>query len=137
MSQENVEAVREAVDATNRRDLNAFSACLHPSVEWEENAEAFPGLRGIYRGRGEVQKWAEQATQEPWKDLHLEVEELTETSDGRVLLGTLITAHGTASGVKTELRAWQLFWFADGKIARRQGPFWTRDEALETAGLRE
>jgi ketosteroid isomerase-like protein len=135
MTQANQEVVREAVDATNRGDPDAFKACLHPEVEWEENDDAFPGLQGTYRGRAEVQKWAEQAAQELWKDLHMEVEELTETRDGRVLLGTLITAHGTTSGVKTEQRAWQLFSFTDGRIARRQGPFWTRDKALEAVGL--
>ena len=46
------------------------------------------------------------------------------------------TAHGRASGVKTELRFWQLFWLTDGKIARRR-IFWTRDEALDAAGLGE
>ena len=137
MPQANKDVVREAVDATNRRDLDAFKACLHRDVEWEESADAFPGLRGTYRGRGEVEKWSERASQELWKDLHLEVEELTETSDGRILLGTLITARGTASGVKTEQRAWQIFWCADGMIIRRHGPFWTREEALEAAGLSE
>jgi hypothetical protein len=58
------------------------------------------------------------------------------TGDDRVLLETLSTARGGASGAETELRAWNVFWFADGKIARRQGPFGTRDEALEAAGIR-
>jgi hypothetical protein len=39
--------------------------------------------------------------------------------------------------VETELRGWQVLLCADGKVARRQGPFWARDEALEAAGLRE
>jgi ketosteroid isomerase-like protein len=133
--QGNQALVRQAVDALNQGDLAAFKACLHPDVEWEENDDAFPGLQGDYRGPAQVEKWAEQAARELWKDLHMEVQELTETNDGRVLLGILITARGTASGVETEQRAWQLFSFADDMIAKRQGPFWTREKALEVAGL--
>jgi ketosteroid isomerase-like protein len=135
MSQQNVEVVLQGVDAANRRDPDAFMACLHPDVEWEESGDPFPGLRGIYRGRAEARKWFEEAVVELWERLHNEVEEITEASDDRVFLGILIRARGRASGVETELRAWQVFWLTDGKIARRQGPFWARNEALEAAGL--
>ena len=43
MSQENVEVVRKATDAVNRRDLDAFVAILSPDVVWEVNPE-LPGL---------------------------------------------------------------------------------------------
>jgi hypothetical protein len=48
-----------------------------------------------------------------------------------------MTARGRDSGVETERRAWQVFWFADGMTVRRVGPFWTREEGLKAAGLRE
>ena len=96
----------------------------------------FPGLRGIHRGRAEVRKWAEEGVLEVWERLHLEIEEITEASDDRVLLETLLIARGRGSGLETELRAWQVFWLAGGKIVRRQ-VFWTREEALEAAGLSE
>ena len=87
MSQENVEVVRMAVEALNRRDSDAFVGCLHPDVEWEETSDAFPGLSGSYRGPEEVRRWAEQAVVEYWAELTLEVEELTQTSDSGILLG--------------------------------------------------
>ncbi|HEX6116949.1 MAG TPA: nuclear transport factor 2 family protein [Solirubrobacterales bacterium] len=137
MSQENVDIAREAVEAMNRRDTDAFVARLHPGVVWEETVDAFSGLKGNYRGPREVRRWAEQAVVELWSELKMEIEEITEMSDGGVLLGTRISARGTASGVDTETHAWQIFWFADERISRRQGPFWARDEALEAAGLSE
>ena len=137
MSQENVEVVRMAVEALNRRDSDAFVGCLHPDVEWEETSDAFPGLSGSYRGPEEVRRWAEQAVVEYWAELTLEVEELTQTSDSGILLGMRISARGAASGVSTETHAWQVFWVTDGRIARREGPFWARTEALEAAGLSE
>jgi ketosteroid isomerase-like protein len=136
MSQENVEVVLEGLDAINRRDPEAFMACLHPDAVWEESGDVFPGLRGTYRGPTETRKWLEGAFLEVWESFHIEVEEITEVSDARVFLGTSLTARGAGSGLETELRAWNVFWFADGKIARRQ-VFFTRDAALEAAGLSE
>jgi ketosteroid isomerase-like protein len=135
MSQENVEVIREGTEAFNRRDLDAFIALLHPDVVWEENGDVLPGLRGIYRGRAEVRRYAEELL-EAWESFHTEVEEITEASDGRVFEGWSIAARGAASGAESALRGWSVYWFADGKVARRQ-VIWTRDEALEAAGLSE
>jgi ketosteroid isomerase-like protein len=135
MSQENVEVVLKAADAVNGRDRDAFVACLHPDVVWDDTA-GFPGVRGVHRGRAEAQKWFEDVILEPWERLHLEVEEITDASDDRVFGVTLITARGRASGVDTELRFWSVYWLADGKIARRE-LFWDRDKALEATGLSE
>jgi ketosteroid isomerase-like protein len=135
MSQENVEVIRKAVEAINRRDPDAFLALLHPDVEWEDSG-GYPGARGTYRGRGEVRELFEEVFLEAWESFHVEVEEITEASDDRVFFEALLTTRGKGSGVETELRAWNVFWLADGKVARRQ-VIWTRDEALEAAGLRE
>jgi ketosteroid isomerase-like protein len=136
MSQENVEVVREGIDALNKRDPDAFMRCLHPDVVWEESGDGFPGLRGVYRGRAEAREWFKESFLEAWEELHLEIEEITQARDGRVFLEWALTARGRATGVDTELRGWNAFWFEDGKIARRQ-VLWTRDEALEAGGLSE
>jgi ketosteroid isomerase-like protein len=136
MSHENIEVVREAVDAVNARDPDAFVACLHPEVEWVDSGDPLPGLRGVYRGRAEVRGWFEEAFGDTWESSHVEVEEITEASDDRVFVETFSTARGRTSGAETELRAWHVLWFADGKVARRR-VFWTRDDALEAAGLEE
>ena len=136
MSQANVGVVIEGVDAINRRDPDAFIACLHADVVWEERGDVFAGLRGTYRGRSEARDWVAAAFLEVWESFHIGVEEITEASDGRVFLGTVTTARGAGSGVETELHAWQVFWFADGRVARRQ-VFFTRADALEAAELSE
>jgi ketosteroid isomerase-like protein len=137
MARENVDVVLRGIVATNRRDPDAFVACLHPDVEWEESGDSFPGLGGIYRGRAAVREWFEETFGPLWESSHTEVEEIIEAGDERVLLGFLRTARGGASGVETNLRGWNVFWFANGQIARREGPFWNRAEALEAVGLRE
>lgn len=134
-SRRNVEIILRGVDAANRRDPDAFVACLDPDVEWEEGREAFPGLRGVYRGWAEVRAWFEEAFGPLWESSHTQVEEILEASDGRLLLGYRRTARGRASGVETAMRGWNVFWIANGKIARREGPFSDRTEALQAVGL--
>ena len=137
MSEENVEVVWEMVDALNRSDADAFVACLSPDVEWEERTDAWPGFRGVYRGRAEAREWFEVVVLEVWENFHIEVEEITEATADQLFYGASITARGVGSGVETETRAWGVIGFAEnGKIARRQ-VFWTRKEAIEAAGLEE
>jgi ketosteroid isomerase-like protein len=135
MSEENVEVVRQAVDALNRRDADAFVALARPDVEWKEPTDPFPGLRPIYHGRDGVREWLVEAFLELWESFHVEIEEITESGDDRVFFGLKLTARGAASGVETEIHTWSVTWHADdGKVARR-ALFWTRDEALEAAGI--
>jgi ketosteroid isomerase-like protein len=125
-TKQNVEVILRGVAATNRRDSDAFVACLHHDVEWQENGDSFPGLGGVYRGRAAVRAWFDETFGSLWESSHTQVEEIIEAGDERVLLGFLRTARGRASGVETNLRGWNVFWFANGKIARREGPFWDR-----------
>jgi ketosteroid isomerase-like protein len=135
ISHDNVDVILRGIDASNRRDADAFVACLHPDVEWEESGQAFPGLRGIYRGWAEVRGWFEEAFGSLWATSHTDVEEIIEASDDRLLLRFRRIARGRASGVETAMRGWNVFWLANGKIARREGPFSDRAEALQAVGL--
>jgi ketosteroid isomerase-like protein len=136
MSQENIDVILNAVEAVNRRDADAFVARVSPDVEWETNP-TMVGLGGIYHGRAGTREFFEELFGlETWESIHVEVEEIAEASDDRVLLGLLATVRGRGSGVPTEGRLWQVFWLAEGLITRRQA-FWTRQEALEAAGLSE
>ncbi len=136
MSEENIDAILKAVEALNRRDADAFVAVVSPDVEWETNPEMV-GLGAIYRGRAGVREFFEQLLgSETWESIHGVVEEITEAGDDRVLVGLRAKARGRGSGVPAELQIWQVLWFAEGLITRRQA-FWTRQHALEAAGLSE
>lgn len=136
MSRGNVQLVLAATDAVNRADVDAFVECFDSNVEWEMVGERFPGMEEIYRGHEGVRRWLKQVL-EPWERLHLDVEEISEPSDDRVVVGTLMTTRGGSSGVQTQLRVWQVFHVADGLCIKRTGPYWTRDAAFEAVGLRE
>ena len=134
MSQENVELGLRTLDAFERRDVEAFVALVSPDVVWEENP-VLPGLRDVYRGRAEVREWME-AVLEDFEDVEVEVVEITALGDDRVFAEAVLTARGKESGVPVDLRFWMVLWFAESKITRRQ-VFWTKDEAVEAAGLSE
>ena len=135
MSDENVALARKAIDALNRGDSDGLLAFLSPDVVWE----ALEGVRGIgdlYRGRAGVREWIELMWENVEGGVHIEIEQVADLGDDRVFIAVLITGRRSGSGLPFEYRTWHIVWFADGLIARRQ-VFWTRAEALKTAGLRE
>jgi uncharacterized protein len=134
MPQDHVELVLRQADATNRRDMDGFLACVAEDVEWEETAAGFPGLRAVYHGRSELREWFTEVVLGVWEDVHFEREEIAQLDGGRVLIGGVLSARGQLSGVETQLRFWQLFSFATGLITRRQVFLGGREEALAAAG---
>ena len=126
---------RQAVDALNRGDIDAWLALLSPDVVWEA-LEGIPGIGELYRGRAGAREWIELMWANAEEVVHIEIEQMADLDDDRVFLAVALTARRRGSGAPFEYRTWQIVWFADGLITRRQ-VFWTRAEALKTAGLRE
>jgi ketosteroid isomerase-like protein len=134
MSEENVGVIFEHIEAFNRGDVEALVATVSPDVEWED-AMFWSEVPRIYRGRDEVRDWFRRVL-EPWESIHGEPGEIREGSDGRVLVGGVITARGRESGAEASLGGWFVFWVADG-ISIKRRVFLDRAEALEAAGLSE
>ena len=135
MSQENVEAAREAIDALNRGDFDAMLAFVSPDVVWEA-LEGVAGIGELYRGRAEVREWLALMLKNMEGGIHAEIEQMADLGAERVFVAVNLTARRRGSGVPFEYRTWQILCFSDGLITRRQ-VFWTRAEALRTAGLSE
>jgi ketosteroid isomerase-like protein len=135
MSEENVELAYRSLDAFNRCDTDAWAAFLSPDVAWESLRDA-PGIREVYRGRAEAREWMEEVLEAAESGLHVEFQEIRDLGDDRVFSRIVTTGRGRGSGVPFEFHTWQVVWFAEGLITRRQ-VFRTRDEALEAAGLSE
>jgi ketosteroid isomerase-like protein len=135
MSEENVALVRKAIDALNRRDFDAMLAFLSPDVVWEA-LEGVSGIGELFRGRAEVREWIALMLENTEEGVHAEVKQMADLGDDRVFIAVALTARRKGSGVPFEYRTWQIVWFANGLVTRRQ-VFWTRAEALRTAGLSE
>jgi hypothetical protein len=69
-----------------------------------------------------------------WESVEVVIEEATDGPDGRVLLQVAETFRGGASGVQTDVRAWEVLWIADGRVARR-ALAWSKEEGQAAAGL--
>ena len=98
-----------------------------------------PRRRGLdhsqRNGRAGAREWSAQI-RELFEEVHLEIEQITDLSDDRVLVGYSQSGRGRGSGVPVKNVVWSICWFAEGLITRRQ-VFSTKDEALDAAGLSE
>ena len=135
MSEENGALARKAIDALNRRDYHALVAFLSPDVVWEA-LEGISGIGELYRGRAGVREWIALMSENTEGGFRTEIEQMADLGDDRVFIAVVLKARRRGSGLPFEYRTWQIVWFADGLITRRQ-VFWTRANALKTAGLRE
>lgn len=130
MSSQDVEVVRQMVQAFNQRDLGAMTQWLAPEVEWEPGGPAAVE-RTIYRGRDEVASGF-AATWETWEVFQVEESEVRDLGDSIVWLG-----HARLRGHVEVYQEFAVhFLVRGGKIVRFRG-FREWQEALEAAGLRE
>jgi ketosteroid isomerase-like protein len=132
MSQENVEAYKRAVEAANRRDLEAMLEDFDPEVEWYPavvgmGSEVYRGAEGIRELFGDMG--------ETIPDAFFEVSVIRDLGDRLLCFGRL-RAHGMESGAPTEVPFNQLVDFRNGKATVLR-TFLDPKEALEAAGLRE
>src|SRR2546426_8893547 len=134
MPRENVERVREAVEAINRGDFEAALDGAHPDIEWQ-TLDAFPDA-GTYRGPERVRAFF-QTWLDTFRGFRLHLEKCVPVDEHRVLGVLRVSGEGAGSGVEVESpEFFQLLEFRDGQLIRAR-MFQTESEALEAAGLSE
>ena len=132
MSQENVEIVRSAAEAFNRRDLDAWLAHFDAEVEWY----AFPDEPdpGPFFGQEAVRAMAAR-----WMDLlsdfRMEAKEFIDAGE-YVLMPARMLGRIRDSDAEVTVDEVYVNKCRDGKIAEVR-ECRTKEEALEAAGLRE
>ncbi len=133
MSVSNVELVRLAVDAANHRDVGTLDAIWCEEAEFHSTFAASEGR--VFRGRQGIRDYF-ATLGEVFDDLRVEIEEITEAGEDRLVVVVLVTGRGSGSGANVEQRNGQVWAFADGKVARVDS-YMSRTEALEAVGLSE
>ena len=128
MSQENVEVVRRALAALDRRDVEAYLEVASPQIELITPASPLQGsIVGHHGIRGFFEEmWSFSDASE------FQVEEIRAVDD-RVLAFFLVTA-SARDGIQTSSRVAGVYDLEDGKI-RRAHIFGDRAEALDAVGL--
>ena len=134
MSQENVEIVRDAAVAFNRGDLDAWFEYLADDIDYRA-AEGALDDRGPMHGKDAVRAYM-QDWLDMFDDLRSEPVELIDAGEDRVIAVVRISGRAKLSGVETDLTYAALYTIRDGKVARGR-EYWTKEQALETAGLTE
>src|SRR5215207_4539313 len=132
MSQENVELVRRAIDAYNRRDVDALRALNHPDVEIDWSASIGPEPR-IYRGQEEAADFV--------RDLRGTFERVRILPDRFIESGELVVVPHVAEmrgrdGIQAVARSALVFELRGGLITRIR-MYQETAEALESVGLAE
>ena len=134
MSQENVQAVRNAAVAFNRGDLDTWAEYIADDIDYRA-IEGAPDDQGPIHGKDALRTYV-QDWRDTFDDFTSEPVELIDAGEDNLIAVTRISGHAKLSGVETDLTYAALYTFRDGKIARGR-EYWTRDEALEAAGVSE
>jgi len=135
MSQENVEAFKRAVEANNRRDVEAFLEELDPEVEWHPLLPVLLGGEAtVDRGHAGVRELFDDIDQ-AFTEFRVEMSEIRDLGDRIVAIGRM-RARGRESGAETESPWHYVVQYENGKATLIR-TYLERKEALDAAGLRE
>jgi ketosteroid isomerase-like protein len=133
MSEANVEIAKRALDAFNRRDVDAFMEFttsdfeLFPAMAGAVVGSSVRGREGIEMLFGEIR--------DIWEEQHVIADEFRDLGDRVLVLGRIV-GRGRASGIPVETPVATITDFRDGKMARVR-TYLDHGEALRAAGLSE
>src|SRR4051812_38669038 len=131
MSQENLEIVREGIEAWNRRDAKLWLTYAAPEIEWSPAGPAAVE-RTVYRGYEEVTGGL-ASVWEAWEEFRLKELEVRDLGDSVLWLGR-VKMKGGSSHVELDQEFAFCFVLDGGRIVRVQAfPGWA--DALQAMGL--
>jgi ketosteroid isomerase-like protein len=131
MSQENVEIVRAAIDALNKRDLDTWLKDAAPDFELDFLRAVGP-VHGVFK-LDQIRALLDEFFGQ-WEAVRFEADELIDAGEHVVV--TLAGSNRGRDGIEvTSLTTW-VWTFREGMIARLCY-YQDKAEALEAAGLRE
>ena len=133
MSEANVEIVKRAFDAFNRRDVAAFMELTTSDFEY------YPWLVGAieggsFRGCEGMEQYFEDV-RETWEEFRVVADEFRDLGDRVLVLGRM-EGRGKGSDVPVDAPYGTINDFCDGKLSRVR-VFPDHAEALRAAGLSE
>ena len=135
MSEANVEAVKRAMDAYNRRDLESLLETLDTEIEWRPALQTlFQGEATVYRGHAGIREFFRDQD-EVLDEVHVEYSEVRDLGDRVVAIG-IIRTRGKGSGVETESPLGAVSDHKNGKVIRVR-TYLDPEEAVRVGDLPE
>jgi uncharacterized protein len=129
-SPEDIETVRRAYEAFNRRDVDELLATLGPEMEWHPLLGELGG--GVYRGHEGVRRLVSEVY-DTWESFRIEVEDLVDAGE-LIFASSRSRGRGRASGVEADVRLVTVCELRDGRPVCARA-YATMEEALVAAGL--
>jgi ketosteroid isomerase-like protein len=114
MSQENMEAARQSLDAYGRRDIDALRALCHPDMELDWTASHGFQAR-VYRGLEEALRFYAEYF-EAFQEIVFEPSSFIDAGDS-VVVPNVARQRGR-DGIEVTARSALVFTFRDRKVAR-------------------
>jgi ketosteroid isomerase-like protein len=137
MSQENVDIVRRAAAAFNRRDVAEALSAFDPDVKWDVSRDIWGPLvgGGEYHGVDGILSWRRELN-EAFRTLDLRYEDEVIGVGDKVVAILSARGRGLHSDLEVEHHPANVTTLVAGKIV---AVVWypTRDDALEAVGLAE
>ncbi len=130
MSQENIERVRQGIEAFNRRDFDAALDALRDDVTWERFLSRAENVTPMIRGKEELRSvWENQVEA---VDIRAEPDEFIAVGD-KVVVPMRVVGRGRGSEIPlTASVTWVWTMDSDGLVARVE-VFESREDALKAA----
>jgi ketosteroid isomerase-like protein len=115
LAAENLETVRQVLDAVTRRDLERLLELTDPEIEWRS---FFAVLResGSYHGHEAMPRYIEDM-HEAWEHLRVEFTDALELDEVVIAVGW-VHYRGRASGIEDTERIGWMFRFLNGRVLR-------------------
>jgi ketosteroid isomerase-like protein len=136
MSEEGMERIRLAIEAFNRRDVDAMLRGNHPDVAYQTAIASMEGDAGVYHGHEGVRQWSRDLD-EAVEDLHGVLEELYDLGGGRYLGAGRFHGRGKGSGAEFDVpMAWvYISEETEDELLVRYEAYFEREKALNSVGL--
>jgi ketosteroid isomerase-like protein len=132
MAQDDVDVATHAIEAFNRRDVDAFALLTTSDFEWSPSMVAIEGT--VFHGREGIDRYFE-SLKNAWGQFHIHRGRFCH-GDGLVVMLGRLEGRGVGSGVPVDASLGMVFDLRGGMISRIRG-FLDHAEAMRAAGLSE
>ncbi|MEK6276628.1 MAG: nuclear transport factor 2 family protein [Actinomycetota bacterium] len=121
------------METASRRDLEAMDELISEDLEFDSTFAASEGR--VFRGHAGIRQYF-VALEESFEDLRLDIEDLIDVGDERVVLLVRVSGRGKGSGVPVQHPYGQV-WTLSGQTTRQIDSYADPAQALEAVGVRE